>query len=127
MAIDLSKIPVRELPVKKDVKVTICGVAQTCDIRPVMGHGALEEWALGIGENPSDPAVIVRKVELNLIHGAGLSEEDAKEFINRDWQSALNLSAEIIAFTSEYTSELAKEKEKAEKNSGTADTPAMPS
>lgn len=127
MAIDLSKIPVRELPVKKDVKVTICGVAQTCDIRPVMGHGALEEWAIGVGKNPSDPATIVRRVELNLIHGAGLSEENAKALIERDWEAALNLSTEILGFTSEYTSELAKEEEKAEKNSGTADTPAMPS
>ena len=127
MAIDLSKIPAREVPVKKDEIIRICGVEQTCDIRPLTGEGALEEWATQLGNERETPEAVKHRVLVNLKYGAGLTVEQCADLIRLDWDAALTLAAKVMEFTAEYNRTLAEERDKAEKNLQKADSPATPS
>lgn len=111
---DLSKLKPIELP-KKTVEVKINGEVQEQEIRPLTGSARIESWAHSNGADIGESTE--RRVEIALIHGAGLSELNAKMMIDIDWFAAVNLSNEVYGFTNEYEVSRAREADDAKKNS----------
>ena len=111
--IDLKNIKARELP-KKTVKVNILGTEQEQEITVLTGENRIRTWSLDFTVNADESTV--KRVKICLEAGAGLPESDVDLLISLDWDAAVSLAGEVLAFTREFDAKISDEKAKAEKN-----------
>lgn len=114
MALDLSNIPAREIPEKKD-KITILGVEKDVTYKPLTGANRLNLWSTFRNDGKGYEATIER-VYIVLEHAVGMEKEDISRLIELDWEAALDLTGRCIMFTNEFEDSVNKETAAAEKN-----------
>lgn len=124
--LDLSNIPAKTLPEKKDT-IKICGIEKEVTYTPLVGEKRLELFVLKNYDDRQEKELVVERIYLALMNGVGMTHDEVAKLIDLDWLAAMNLAGAVINFSIEFDGLLKDEEEKAEKNSdpeGEIPTPA---